>query len=178
MTVNELKPVLNIDDVVLEFASAGSRFAAETGEFGATLGLCGLGAALYVVPAGKTASPFHRHHTSDEMFIILSGTAEYRYGDERLPIRAGDCVGAPAGGKGHQIINTGADPLRYLALSNNTNADVVEYLDSGRIRVDIGATGHHRENATFGAGGRLTAMGYWDGEDVGEKDPGAAPPNA
>jgi len=162
-----MKVVLNLEDVPLEQGAKGTRFAAATGEFGPALGLFGLGAALHVVPPGKTATPFHRHHTSDEMFLILSGTGTYRYGEERLPVRVGDCLSAPAGGEGHQLINTGVVELRYIAFSNNTNADVVEYLDSGRIRVDIGATGHHRENATFGAGGKLMPMGYWDGEDTG-----------
>ncbi|HEV2517126.1 MAG TPA: cupin domain-containing protein [Devosia sp.] len=162
-----MKVVLNLEDVPLQQGAEGTRFAAATGEFGPALGLFGLGAALHVVPPGKTATPFHRHHTSDEMFLILSGTGTYRYGEERLPVRVGDCLSAPAGGEGHQLINTGDEELRYIAFSNNTNADVVEYLDSGRIRVDIGATGHHRENATFGAGGKLMPMGYWDGEDTG-----------
>lgn len=165
------KAVVNVAELPLEFSSQGSRFEAATIEFGVTLGLYGLGAALHAVPPGKTAVPFHRHHTSDEMFLILSGTGTYRFGEERLPVKAGDCLGAPAGGKAHQIINTGAEELRYIAFSNNTNADVIEYVDSGRIRVDVGATGHHRENATFGAGGRLVPMGYWDGEDVdGDND--------
>jgi hypothetical protein len=43
---------------------------------------------------------------------------------------------------------------------------VVEYLESGRVRIDIGATGHHRENATFAAGGRLVPFGYWEGEQT------------
>ena len=162
------KPVVNITELNLEFSSQGSRFAAGTTEFGISLGLYGLGAALYVVPPGRTASPFHRHHTSDELFFILSGSGEYRFGEDRLAVKAGDCLGAPAGGNAHQIINTGAEDLRYLAFSNNTNADVVEYVDSGRIRVDVGATGHHRENATFAAGGRLVPLGYWEGEDTGE----------
>jgi uncharacterized cupin superfamily protein len=81
-------------------------------------------------------------------------------------VRTGDCLAAPAGAEGHQIINTGTEALRYLAVSNNTNADVIEFLDSGRIRIDIGVTGHHRENATFAAGGRLEPMGYWDGEQI------------
>ncbi len=164
--MTEPRATINVDEIPLEESAEGTRFAAASGAFGVLLGLYGLGAALYVVPAGKTATPFHRHHTSDEMFFILSGNGVYRYGDERLPVKAGDFLGAPAGGKGHQIVNTGSEPLRYLALSNNTNADVVEYLDSGRIRVDVGATGHHRESATFGAGGRLVPMEYWQGEDV------------
>lgn len=162
------EPVININELPLKFSSQGTRFAAATTEFGISLGLYGLGAALFVVPPGRTASPFHRHHTSDELFFILSGTGEYRFGEKRLPIKAGDCLGAPAGGDAHQIINTGAEELRYLAFSNNTNADVVEYVDSGRIRVDVGASGHHREDATFRAGGRLVPLGYWEGEDVGE----------
>src|SRR5262249_52670284 len=79
------------------------------------------------------------------------------------------CSAAPAGAEGHQIINTGTEALRCLAVSNNANADVIEFLDSGRIRVHIGATGHHRENATFAAGGRLVPMGYWDGEKIDDE---------
>ena len=92
------------------------------------------------------------------------GEGTYRLGERRLPVSAGDCLGAPAGGEGHQIVNTGAEPLRYLAFSNNGIADVVEHLDTGRIRIDIGARGAHRENATFAAGGRLAPMDYWEGE--------------
>jgi uncharacterized cupin superfamily protein len=165
------KPIVNIDELPLTAEARGIRFAAETCEFGVMLGLYRVGATLHVVPPGKRASPFHRHHTADEMFLILSGVAEYRLGDEHLPVKAGDCLGAPAGGQAHQIINTGSEPLRYLAFSNNTNADVVEYPDSGRIRIDIGATGTHREDATFKAGGRLVPMDYWEGEDVGDEEP-------
>jgi uncharacterized cupin superfamily protein len=164
-------PIVNLDDLPLAARARGSRFGAETCEFGVMLGLYRLGAAIYVVAPGKTASPFHRHHTADELFVILSGAGEYRLGDDRLAVKAGDCLGAPAGGQGHQIINTGREPLRYLAFSNNGIADVVEYLDSGRIRIDIGAAGAHREDATFRAGGRLAPMDYWEGEDIGDEDP-------
>jgi uncharacterized cupin superfamily protein len=157
---------MNLGELGLDYSEAGSKFAAGTSEFGVQLGLFGLGAALYEVPPGKSATPFHRHHTSDEMFVILDGEGIYRYGEQRIPVARMDCVSAPAGGEGHQLINVGSTPLRYLAFSNNTNADVVEYLDSGRVRIDIGATGHHRENATFGVGGRLVPMDYWEGEDI------------
>jgi uncharacterized cupin superfamily protein len=170
MNAQAPRPVVNLDELPLAATSRGARFAAQTCEFGLMLGLSHLGAALFVVPPGKTAGPFHRHHVSDEMFLILSGAADYRLGDTRLPVKAGDCLGAPAGGPAHQIINTGAEPLRYLAFSNNGIADVVEYPDSGRIRIDVGAAGAHREDATFKAGGRLAPMDAWEGEDVGEED--------
>jgi uncharacterized cupin superfamily protein len=159
------KPIVNLDDLPLTAEAHGSRFAAETCELGALLGLYHLGATLYVVPPGKTSDAFHRHHVADEMFLILSGSGDYRIGDRRLPVKGGDCLGAPAGGQPHQIINTGSEPLRYLAFSNNGAAEVIEYPDSGRIRIDVGAKGLHREDATFKAGGRLAPMAYLEGEE-------------
>ena len=161
-------PLVNIDDLPLESFSKGTRFAAGTAAIGDALGLKWLVAALQVVPPGKSACPFHRHHTQDEMFLVLSGQGDYRIGERRIPFVAGACLGAPAGGEAHQIFNTGDEPLRYVALSNNANADVVEYPDSGRVRIDVGPDGIHDTSATFKQGGLLQPLGYWDGEDIGE----------
>lgn len=163
------EPIVNIDRLEMSTLARGSRFSVETGEIGLPLGLRGLGAMLHVVPPGKTAFPFHRHHVSDEMFLILSGMGTYRLGDQMLPVGPGDCLGAPAGGAAHQIINTGSEPLRYIGFSNNTNVDVIEHPDSGRLRIDAGATGFHHMDGTFKQGGRLTHMDYWDGEDIGDE---------
>jgi len=163
------KAIVNIDALELSTLARGTRFAVETGEIAMPLGLKGLGAMLHIVPPGKTAFPFHLHHVSDEMFLILSGTGTYRLGDQMLPVKAGDCLGAPAGGLAHQIINTGDEPLRYIGFSNNSNVDVIEHPDSGRVRIDAGASGYHYTDGTFKKGGRLTHMDYWDGEDVGEE---------
>ena len=171
MTETKPNPVVNLDELPLAAEAHGTRLAAESCAFGVRLGLYGLGVTLYVVPPGKSAAPFHRHHTADEMFVILSGVATYQLGDAHLAVKAGDCLGAPAGGQAHQIINTGRENLRYLAVSNNSNADIVEYPDSGRIRIDVGATGRHREDATFKAGGRLGPLAYWEGGDIGEGEP-------
>lgn len=161
----DTQPVINVADIPLSGLSHGDRFAVRTGEIGTALGLSTLGCMLHVVPPGKTAFPFHRHHGCDEMFVILSGAGEYRIGEARLPVRAGDCLGAPAGGEAHQIINTGAEELRYLGLSNNGAADLVEYPDSGKIGFGIGAKGVHQDSATIKKRGRLTPAEYWDGED-------------
>jgi uncharacterized cupin superfamily protein len=160
-----VKAVVNLDELPFDSSSYGDRFAVETGEIGQALGLSGLGAMLHVVPPGKTAFPYHRHHGSDEMFLILSGEGTYRIGDRRLSVKSGDCLGAPAGGEAHQIINTGVQPLRYVGFSNNTSADLVEYPDGGNISVRVGARGVHYVDATFKARGRLTPADYWDGEE-------------
>lgn len=158
------QPIVNVADVALQESGHGERFAVRIGEIGDALGLTNLGCMLHIVPPGKIAFPFHRHHGCDEMFVILSGTGEYRLGEERLPIRAGDCLGAPAGGAAHQIINTGAEELRYLGFSNNGAADAIEYPDSGKIGIRVGAKGISYTDATFKRRGRLTDADYWDGE--------------
>ena len=160
-----VQSIINVADASLSALSHGERFAVQTGEIASELGLKTLGCMLHVVPPGKTAFPFHRHHGCDEMFVILSGAGEYRIGDARLPVRAGDCLGAPAGGKAHQIINTGGEELRYLGISNVPPADLVEYPDSGKIGIGVGAKGTHFEDASFKKRGRLTETEYWDGED-------------
>jgi uncharacterized cupin superfamily protein len=161
-----MRQVVNLADIPLSGESCGNRFSMQRGEIGEALGLTVLGCMLHIVPPGKTAFPYHRHHARDEMFFIVSGEGEYRIGESRLPVRAGDCLGAPAGGDAHQIVNTGTVELRYLGLSNNPSADLVEYPDSGKIGVRVGATGIDFTDATFRARGRLAPADYWDGEDA------------
>ena len=80
------KPVMNIADVPLADRGNGKRFALKWGRVGPLLGLEGLGCAIHVVPPGKRAFPFHRHHVMDELFFIVSGEGEYRFGDETMPV--------------------------------------------------------------------------------------------
>ena len=159
-----MKPVVNPNDLSLKPLSHGEKFAAQIGEVGEALGLSHIGCMLHVVPAGKIAFPFHRHHEADEMFVILSGHGEYRYGEQRLPVKAGDCLSAPAGGEAHQIINTGREELRYLGFSNEVTAEVVEYPDSGKIGIRAGIRNHDLATTTFTARGRISTADYWDGE--------------
>ncbi|HEY2008683.1 MAG TPA: cupin domain-containing protein [Rhizomicrobium sp.] len=156
--------LVNLDALTMESFSHGEKFAGQYGEIGRRLGLEKLGCTLHLVPPGKTAFPFHRHHGSDEMFVILSGAGEYRFGDDRMAVKAGDCLGAPAGGRAHQIVNTGSEPLRYLGFSNNESFDIVEYPDSGKIGMRAGVKNNDRATATFSARGRLVAADYWEGE--------------
>ena len=105
----------------------------------------------------------------DELFYIVSGSGQYRYGEETMPVRAGDLVGAPAGAKAHQIINTGSEDLRYLGISGNgteNSVEVVDYPDSKKIGVAAGVKNADFKSATYAAMGRVTPADYFDGEDT------------
>lgn len=169
------KHILNLDDVVIEEraamfqppGSAAERFGSRSGAVGTRLGAQKLGYNITVVPPGKRAFPIHNHHTNEEMFFILHGSGEVRIGTEQFPIRKGDFIACPPGGQeiAHQIINTGNEELRYLAVSTMISPDLVEYPDSGKVGT------YSRQNAPDGSM-RLVRLinrpesnvGYWDGE--------------
>jgi uncharacterized cupin superfamily protein len=160
------KPVINLADVPLRDMAHGEKFGAKVGSFGRQIGSTGIGAMLHVVEPGKKAFPFHNHHSVHELFVILEGEGEYRFGDKTYPVKAGDVCAAPTGGPetAHQIINTGKTTLRYLGLSTASNTEVVEYPDSGKFAVTS------RYDWATGKGGvRHIArpegsLDYWDGE--------------
>jgi uncharacterized cupin superfamily protein len=159
-------PILNIADAPLRDGGNGKKFVFKSARVAPLLGLASLGCSVLVVPPGKRAFPFHRHHVMDELFFIVSGEGEYRHGDETFAVRAGDFVSAPAGGKPHQIINTGTEDLRYLGISNLSNVDIVEYPDSQKIAAAAGIKNADFKTATFAGMGRMAPTSYYDGEDA------------
>ena len=126
------KPILNIADVELQprpaamvaTGPAAERFDARVGFISTRIGAQKLGYNLTAVPPGKRGFPRHNHHVNEEMFFIIEGTGEVRIGDAVYPIRRGDIVACPPGGKdtAHQIINTGQIELKYLAVSTENAA--------------------------------------------------------
>ncbi len=159
------RPMVNIADVALTENRHGDRFLARLGRIGAAIGLTALGCTLHVVPPGKRAFPFHAHHVADELFFILSGEGTYRFGAETFAVRPGDVLGAPAGKTAHQLVNTGAEDLRYLAFSTKGGFDVVEYPDSKKFAVAAGVRNGDFRTASFA---HIAAAGdsldYWEGE--------------
>jgi uncharacterized cupin superfamily protein len=159
------KPVINVDDVPLADRGNGKSFAVKYGRVGPKLGLRALGCSLHVVPPGKKAFPFHRHHVMDELFYVVSGEGEYRWGSEKMAVRTGDIVGAAAGTQAHQLVNTGKHDLRYLGISSMSEVDIVEYPDSGKIGAAAGIKNGDFKTASYAAIGRLTPADYFDGEE-------------
>jgi|TARA_Y100000031_G_scaffold100194_1_gene109890 uncharacterized cupin superfamily protein len=71
------------------------------------------------------------------MFIVRSGTGEYRFGKDVYPVGTGDVLGAPHGDASyaHKLTNTGAETLRDLGISSESDRQVCEYPDSGKLMV-------------------------------------------
>jgi uncharacterized cupin superfamily protein len=163
-----MRPILNIADVTLSDHGHGEVFAAKLGQFGPLIGMKQLGCRLVVVPPGKRAWPYHSHHANEELFVILGGEGTLRHGGADYPVKAGDVIACPAGGPetAHQLINTGAAELRYLAISTMVQPEVCEYPDSGKFAIMAGSApgGDKAARQLWYAGREANSLDYWDGE--------------
>lgn len=138
-------PIINLTDLEVrketpERAPRGGhagQYDTRWAEIARRIGARQLGYNLTVVAPGKRNCPFHCHRAEEEMFFILEGTGELRYGESRHPLRAGDFIACPVGGPetAHQIINTGDTEMRYLSVSTMAPIEVCEYPDSGKFGV-------------------------------------------
>jgi uncharacterized cupin superfamily protein len=169
------KHIINIAEVELQrpptyapSAAAAERFDVRMGMIAPKVGAQKLGYNITEVPPGKRAFPFHHHRVNEEMFFILEGSGEVRIGSETYPIRTGDFIACPPGGAdlAHQIINSGATTLRYLAVSTKLSPEIAEYPDSGKFGVMAelppGADGKPQTFRFVNRAGNQ--VDYWDGE--------------
>jgi uncharacterized cupin superfamily protein len=135
---------------------------------GPRIGARNLGYNITAVPPGKRAFPFHNHRVNEEMFFVLQGTGEVRIGESVYPIRSGDVIACPPGGKetAHQIINTGTEELRYLAVSTKLSPEIAEYPDSGKfgILADLPAGPDGKPQRFVHVGREGDGRDYWEGE--------------
>jgi uncharacterized cupin superfamily protein len=165
------KPIINIADVTLDprppamspKGEAAERYDAKMGHIGTRIGARKLGYNLTAVPPGKRAFPLHNHQVNEEMFFILQGSGELRMGDAAHPIRTGDVIACPPGGKdvAHQIVNTGTEELRYLAVSTKESPELVDYPDSGKFGILADRPGSNDRFAFIGRADQ--SLDYWEG---------------
>jgi uncharacterized cupin superfamily protein len=170
------KPIINIADIELEPRPAGltpsgpaaERFDAKMGFIGPRIGARKLGYNITAVPPGKRAFPFHNHRVNEEMVFVLQGTGEIRIGENTYPIRAGDVIACPAGGKeaARQIINSSAEELRYLAVSTKLSPEIVDYPDSGKfgILAELPAGADGKPQRFVFVGRENESLNYWERE--------------
>ena len=131
------RPIMNLDEAAFDDIEDNGIYTSKRASIGRHIGARKLGYNLTVLPPGKVQCPFHSHHGEEEMFFILEGEGELRFGDKRWLIRKHDVIACPTGGPevAHQIINTGSVDMRYLALSNLVDIDACEYPDSHKVLI-------------------------------------------
>ncbi|MCC6208990.1 MAG: cupin domain-containing protein [Gammaproteobacteria bacterium] len=170
------RPVINITEIDLQprpaamaaTGPAAERFDARMGMIGPRIGAQKLGYNITEIPPGKRAFPFHNHRVNEEMFFILEGVGELRLGSARHPIRPGDFIACPPGGRetAHQIINTGEGVLKYLAVSTKITPEIAEYPDSDKFGVlaEFPAGAGEPPKVFRYVGREGNSVGYWEGE--------------
>jgi len=114
-------------------------------------------AAVYEIPPGKAAYPYHYHTKDEELFYILSGCGTLKTPQGERPVKAGDALFFPANEHGaHKLTNTGAEPLVYLDFDVSHDIDVCFYPDSNKI--GVWGKGINQVYLTE------TQVGYYEGE--------------
>ena len=157
------KPIINLDELEFDDVEENGYYTSKRASISDHIGAKQLGYNLTVLPPGKAQCPFHSHHGEEEMFLILEGEGELRFGDKRYPIRKHDVIACPTGGAevAHQIINTGTVTMRYLALSNNVELEACVYPDSQKVLICSGKRGERGLRKMFRA---ETDVDYYDRE--------------
>lgn len=156
-------PIINLDALAFDDVEANGLYTSRRASISTHIGARKLGYNLTVLPPGKAQCPFHCHHGEEEMFLILEGEGELRFGKDVFPLRAHDVVACPPGGAdvAHQIINTGPTDMRYLALSTIVEVEACEYPDSGKVLIVAGARGARRLRGIYRT---ETVVDYYDRE--------------
>jgi uncharacterized cupin superfamily protein len=130
------KHIINLAEVPLDKINGpeGSPFGGARRRAGAHIGAQKLGYSFFYVPPGKAAFPFHTHSRNEEMIYIIEGAGLLRFGKEETAVVAGTIVACPVGVEfPHQLVNTGAQELRYLVVSTMDFPDICEYPDSNKV---------------------------------------------
>jgi len=86
--------------------------------------------------SGLYSFPFHFHHNSEELILILSGSMTLRTIDGLKIVNKNELVFFESGETStHQFYNHSAEPCIYLDIRTTPGLDVVEYPDSGKVNI-------------------------------------------
>jgi len=93
----------------------------------------GLGATVYELGPGNWV-PFHFHHGSEELLVVLRGRPTLRTRAGETVLEEGAVVHFPTGPEGaHALANPTGETVRYVVASTRVTPEVVEYPDLGQI---------------------------------------------
>lgn len=116
---------------------------------GDAFGLTQYGVNLVRLPPGEWSSQRHWHSHEDEFVYMLEGELTLVSDDGEETVKAGDCVGFPAGnGDGHCFINRSAQDAVYLEIGTRSDTDTVTYPDID-LHLPAGSGFTHRDGTPY-----------------------------
>ncbi len=93
-----------------------------------------LGAALWELDPGAASGPYHFHHGTLELLIVLRGRPTLRTPEGERELDEGAVVPFARGAAGaHQVLNHSDAAVRYLMVGSHASPEIIEYVDSKRI---------------------------------------------
>jgi len=94
---------------------------------GGATGMTALGFHVMTLAPGREAAEYHRHLYEEQCFYILSGRGTAIIDEQAHAVEAGDFLGFAKNGAAHTLLNTGAEPLVFIAARTNLEQDVCDY---------------------------------------------------
>ena len=95
-----------------------------------------LRSALWELDPGGQSGPYHLHHATEELLIVLRGRPTLRTPAGERQLEEGDVVHFPTGPEGaHQVLNRSDGIARYVMVASHIPLDVIEYLDDAQVVV-------------------------------------------
>lgn len=95
-----------------------------------------LRSAVWELDAGAVSGPYHLHHATEELLIVLRGAPALRTAAGERQLAEGDVVHFPAGAAGaHQLVNRSDGVVRYVMVASHIPLDVIEYPDERQVLV-------------------------------------------
>lgn len=121
-----------------------------------------MAAALWELPPGEAAYPYHFHYADEELVFVLSGRPSLRTPQGNRELEEGEAIRFQLGEEGaHQIFNPTDQTATFLAVSSHGRPDVVVYPDADKIGVGERLPNGGGLRAFFR---RKDAVDYFDGE--------------
>jgi uncharacterized cupin superfamily protein len=129
--------IVNLESLPWTPWSSGDGIDVEIRDPARKLGSSHCGLRVYRLAPGKQATRLHRHLLQEEMFLILAGSGTLRHGDRQVAVSAGDFILYPAGDPAaHTFVNTGTEPMEYIAAGDRLAYEVCEYPEEGTVYVE------------------------------------------
>ena len=97
--------------------------------------------AVWELDPGASSGPYHVHHGTEELLLVLDGSPTLRTPEGERELARGEVVHFAVGADGaHQVLNRSDAPARYLMVAAHTGADAIEYVDEDQVVVYSNAT--------------------------------------